>query len=157
RQRAPGAHVAVTADGKEVVTVGPELTVRRFDALTGELRATRQLPGGRTFGTWLSPHGTFVLATAFREGGYRLGLWDLASGERLQELPLDRHLPWGAAFSADERRVAVAESSNNDATHRVLTWDLRTGASRVLWSEEKLIDRRYYEPVVALSPDGKRV
>jgi RNA polymerase sigma factor (sigma-70 family) len=157
RQRAPDAHLAVTPDGKEVVAVGPDLTVRRFDALTGELRAVRQLPGGPTYGTWLSPHGTFVLAVAWRQGGYRLELWDLASGERLQELPLEKRLPSGAAFSADERRAAVADSTPDQATHRVLTWDLRTGATRVLWSREERIDRRFYEPVVALSPDGKRV
>jgi RNA polymerase sigma factor (sigma-70 family) len=157
RQRAPGAHVVVTADGKEVVTVGPDLTVRRFDAGTGELRATRQLPAGPTYRTWLSPRGTFVLANTYRQGGYRLELWDLASWKRLQEQSLGKHGPSGAAFSADERRVAVATSSPDQATHRVLTWDVQTGASRVLWSEEKLINQRFYDPVVALSPDGKRV
>src|SRR5438132_13960882 len=57
RQRAPDADLAVTADGKEVVTVGPDLTVRRFDARTGKLRTTRQLPAGRPYHTWLSPRG----------------------------------------------------------------------------------------------------
>jgi RNA polymerase sigma factor (sigma-70 family) len=157
RQRAPDAHLAVTADGKEVVAVGPDLTVRRFDAATGELRAMRQLPTVPTYGIWLSPRGTFLLATAYRQGGYRLELWELASGKRLQELALGDHDPSGAAFSADERRVAVADYTPDRATHRILLWDLQSGASRVLWSLEKLIDRWYYDPVVALSPDGKRV
>jgi RNA polymerase sigma factor (sigma-70 family) len=157
RQRAPGAHVAVTADGKEVVTAGPDLTVRRFDALTGELRATRQVPGGRTFGTWLSPRGTSLLATAYRDGGYRLELWDLASGTRLRELPLGKHHPWGAAFSADERRAALADSSPDYGFHRVLLWDLRTGTSQVVWSDRTPIQAWYFDPVVALSPDGKRL
>jgi WD40 repeat protein len=89
-----------------------------------------------------------------------LALWDLAAGKLRQKLPLSsENNPGvcGAAFSADERRVAVAESSINRRTHRILVWDLDSSKSRVLWSEEKEFRSFYFEPVVIFSPDGKRL
>ena len=56
----PGAAIAITADGKEVVTINHDLMVRRFDALTGEPRGTRQLPCDRSSRfVRLSPKGNF--------------------------------------------------------------------------------------------------
>jgi RNA polymerase sigma factor (sigma-70 family) len=158
RQRAAGADVAVTADGTEVVTVGGDLTVRRFDAHSGELRGTRQLPRAPGYRTWLSPRGTFVLVEGLDpHGDSQLELWELARGRRVQTLPLAGHSPWGVAFSADERRVALTDSTLDHNTHRVLVWDPETDRSQVVWSETKEIREWYFDPVVALSPDGKRV
>ncbi|HEY7155866.1 MAG TPA: sigma-70 family RNA polymerase sigma factor [Gemmataceae bacterium] len=157
RQRAPDSHLAVTADGKEVIAVSGGLTVRRFDARTGELRAVRQLPGATAsrYWAWLSPRGTFVLAASISgTGSYNLDLWDLNQRKIRQTLPV--HTPWGAGFSADERRVAVADTASGQ-THRVLVWDLETSKSRVLWSEKKVYSQRYFEPIALLSPDGKRL
>jgi WD40 repeat protein len=64
---------------------------------------------------------------------------------------------WGAAFSTDEQRVAIADSGPDWDTHRVLVWDPKTTKPRVVWSEKKEIRRRYFEPLVTLAPDGKRL
>ncbi len=158
RQRAPDAHIAVSADGKEVVAVSPDLTVRRFDAQTGVLLTVRRLPGGPAYRLWLSPRGTLLLLSRFREPeGYRLELWDVARAKLERTLPLGRSSPWGAAFSADEHWVAVADSTGNQDVHRVAIWDLPTGKFRALWSEERPIRQRFFDPVVALSADGKRL
>jgi len=159
RQRAPDSHLAVTGDGKELIAVGSDLTVRRFDARNGAQLAIRQLPRASTFEfrTWLSPRGSFLLADQPWAGGTRLELWDLASGKLRQTLSHPRYTPWGAAFSADERQVAVADSFGDMQTHRVLLWDLATSKPRIVWSGKKDIHERYFEPVVALSPDGKRL
>src|SRR5262249_1399625 len=61
RQRAPGAQIAVTADGKEIVAVNSDLVIRSFDAATGELRATARLPRPSAAHLWLSPRGSYVL------------------------------------------------------------------------------------------------
>ncbi|HTU90740.1 MAG TPA: sigma-70 family RNA polymerase sigma factor [Gemmataceae bacterium] len=163
RQRAPDSHLAVTADGKEIVAVGDDLTVRRFDAQTGELRSINQLPktsGTGLFRTWLSPRGTFVLTACNIGPRYHLELWDLAAGKIRQKLPLseDNVGLVGAAFSADERHVAVAEISLDRKTLQVLIWDLETSKSRLVWLEKK--DKSVpmpYSPIVVLSPDGKRL
>jgi WD40 repeat protein len=158
RQRASEASVAVTADGKEVVTVGPDLTVRRFDAATGSLRATLQLPRERSPQVWLSPRGTYALTTAFRRpAGNLLEVWELATGKCVRELPLGNNQPWGAAFAPDERRVAVADSGYARDAHRVVVWDFGDDKSRVLWSLSKETRGWSYEPFVAWSPDGGRL
>src|SRR5262249_59218376 len=80
RQRAAGSHLAVTADGREVVAVGPDMIVRRFDPQTGELRSARRLSGANPyrFPIRLSPRGTFVLAVGpGKTVPYQLELWDL--------------------------------------------------------------------------------
>jgi RNA polymerase sigma factor (sigma-70 family) len=160
RQRAPDSQLAVTADGKEIVAFGQDLTVRRFDAQTGALRSVRRLPGQHNLRLryWLSPRGTFALTTGYeRPGECYLDLWDLGEGRIRQNLYFSGHSPLGAAFSADERRVAVADSSNDRQAHHVLVWDLATSKSRVLWSEKRNVTSSIFDPVVVLSPDGKRL
>src|SRR5204863_345028 len=44
RQRAADSHLAVSADGKDIISVGSAMTVRVWDAVTGQLRSLRQLP-----------------------------------------------------------------------------------------------------------------
>ncbi len=163
RQRAPDSQLAVTVDGKEIVAVGHDRTVRRFDAQTGELRSIRQLPkasGVLQYEAWLSPRGTYLLTETDSEPRYHLALWDLAAGKFRQSLRLSsENNPGtiGAAFSADERRVAAADSTADRRTHRILLWNLETSQSKVLWSEEKEIRSFYFEPVLIFSPDGKRL
>src|SRR5207237_1456566 len=82
-----------------------------------------------------------------------------ATGKRVQALPLGHYNLHGVAFSGDERRVAVADSSSisNRPLHRVLVWDLETSKSQIVWSEQKNFGSFYFYPVVALSPDGRRL
>jgi RNA polymerase sigma factor (sigma-70 family) len=156
RQRAADADVAVTADGKEIVTVGLGRTVRRFDAATGELRSVRQLPVDPAFLIKLSPRGTYALTFALG-GAHEIELWDLARMQRLRSAPVGDYHPWGMRFSTDEGRVAVADS--NMATDRVLVWELKEERPRVLWSapQQRSPDGYYFEPFMTLSPDGKRL
>jgi Tol biopolymer transport system component len=65
-----------------------------------------------------------------------LDLWNLEKGKVQQALLVAAAVDLGAAFSPDERRVAVADFSL-DQTQRILLWDLQTSKSRVLWSEKK--------------------
>ena len=44
RQRAPDSQIALSADGKEVIAISRNFVIRRFDASTGQLRSTSQLP-----------------------------------------------------------------------------------------------------------------
>jgi WD40 repeat protein len=161
RRRAPGAQLVVTPDGKQIVAIGPDLIVRRFDPRTGELLQARRLPHARVnpagFEMRLSPRGTSLLLVGWGPAGYRLELWDLARGQRGPTLALGRCFVWGAAFSADERHVAVADSTPDHATHHVRVWDVRANTSRVVWSAKQLVRETFFNPVVALSPDGRRL
>jgi RNA polymerase sigma factor (sigma-70 family) len=161
RQRAPGSHLAVTADGKEVVAVGPDMIVRRFDARTGELRSLRQLPRNNPlrYPTWLSPRATFVLTLipSQNQGVYELELWDLAQWKVRASVSFSEYPFGGATFSADERRVVVVAGLDPDKrTGPVLIWDLDTFRSRLLLPSAER-NRPPDAPVVVLSPDGKRL
>src|SRR5262249_1973756 len=103
RQRAPDSQLAVTADGKEIVTFSHDSTFRRFDVQTGALRAVRSLPEANAWGllNWLSPRGTFALTAGISGAGkYHLNLWELSQGKVRHSLSLPG-IPWGAAFSAN--------------------------------------------------------
>jgi RNA polymerase sigma factor (sigma-70 family) len=161
RQRLPAARFALTGDGKEIVAVNDLLSVRRFNALTGELRSIEQLPrdGDRSLNTWVSPRATFVLASDISAAGAQLEVWDLAQGKRTQAVSLGQGMIRAAAFSEDERFVAFsALTQGNKVSHEVMVWDLKSAKPNVLRSE---IDNRasgpYPSPVVVIAPDGKRV
>ena len=158
RQRAPDSQIALTADGKEIVAVSSSLIVRRFDALTGQLRSTTQLPATQGLqGPWLSSHGTYLLVfPSSMSVKTTLDLWEIASGRVLKRLPMEGGMPCSASFSSDEQRVAIA-SSGGFRTGEVIEWDLQTDDHKVLWSQEKATDRIYFYPVVVMSPDGKKI
>jgi RNA polymerase sigma factor (sigma-70 family) len=155
RLRAPHSHVAVTADGKEIVTAGTDLVVRRFDAQTGELRSVRALPPGRGVG-WLSPRGTYAVTVTGRFGEKgELEIWDLASLKCLRTLPIVPGFAVRAAFAADERRLVVADGSGE-----VYVWDWQTSKPRVIAPPAGKGDPpQAGNPLafaLAVSPDGKR-
>ncbi|MDB5312168.1 MAG: hypothetical protein JWO38_6370 [Gemmataceae bacterium] len=162
RQRAPLAHVAVSADGKQIVTVDPALVVRRFDAATGTLQETRTLPATPTTGMELSPTGK-RLATAHwgpggRHGKYSIVVWNLDRAETIETLILHEAL-WvqGIAFSPDEQQVGLALETVTSDAEEVQLWDLRARKVRTLHRREGLIRERFADSAVRFSPDGKSV
>jgi RNA polymerase sigma factor (sigma-70 family) len=167
RQRAPDSQLALTADGKEIVAVDSRLFVRRFDAQTGKLLATNQLPGKRTnsygFKSYrLSPTGSLVVTAGLAQPGrYQLELWDLNARECLKTLDLGDCFvfsPSGMDFAPDESSIAIATSSLGPGQPlKVILWDLKTSKSLELWSEIDESKAHFFDPVVAMSPDGKRV
>jgi RNA polymerase sigma factor (sigma-70 family) len=160
RYRAPGSQIAVTADGKEIVAVDAALLVRRFDARTGELLATSQLPGSPAPVFRISPRGTFVLSQAFSsKGQVQLELWNVAQGKKVQTLACGEYWIFGAngiAFAPDESQVVLAPVQGS-RERKVVLWDLQTFKTRDLWLQEKEIYEHYFDPVAVFSPNGRRV
>src|SRR5262245_59280569 len=66
KQRAADSHLAISTDGKDIITIGPAMTVRVWDPATGDLRFTRQLLAKGSTKIFLSPHGKFVLVDSFQ-------------------------------------------------------------------------------------------
>src|SRR5205085_1821381 len=92
--------LAYSPDGKTIVTTGNDLTVRLWDAASGQLRAT--LPGmAFAFG----PGGGLV--TASFDGQVRF--WDAGSGQSRgsQALPRAGPVELPRAFSPDARMLAT--------------------------------------------------
>jgi WD40 repeat protein len=143
--------VAVTKDGKRVVSASYDKTLRVWDMETGQMLQTLE---GHSAGVW----GVAVTADARRAVSISFDktfrLWDLETGRALRTV--EGHCGWayGFAVTSDGRRaVAVSE----DKALRV--WGLETG--RVLQTLGGLSDKvsggqggRWR---IALTADGKHV
>jgi WD40 repeat protein len=161
RQRAPGAQVAVTPDGKQIVTVDQTLVVRRFDAATGSLQGTHTLPSTPAYGIHLSASGKRLAALQWVAGGqngtYRLDIWDLERAVRIQDLktPEGFNQFEGIAFSPDEGQLGF--TVNKQTVEEVRIWNLGDGKIRTLFRREEREASHYSDSIVRFSPDGKSV
>jgi WD40 repeat protein/CubicO group peptidase (beta-lactamase class C family) len=147
--------LAVTRDGKFVVSGGNDAAVIVWDAATGkELRRA----AGITEAVWavaVSPDGRTILAGCgnYDDGeghpgkDFDLHLIDLATGAEVRRLAGHTNRVDVVAFTPDGRR---AVSGGSDGTLRV--WDVRAG------KELRQIDvRAELVNTLAVSPDGKQV
>jgi hypothetical protein len=97
RPAAPGTFsVTFSTDGRTLASTQEDHSVRLWEVLTGELRAT--LPRGH--GVWspkiaFSPGGRTVAAVGSRELTGRVRLWDLASD---RATPFDEGVPKGPSY-----------------------------------------------------------
>jgi RNA polymerase sigma factor (sigma-70 family) len=145
RNRPASSDLAVTPDGQTVVTCSYRGRVLRFyDAATGRLRRTLQLPGAGEAQSVLSPDGRFV---AVPEGVFGMTVWETGTGKQVHAFAGGRDdVIHTAGFSADGRTLAVVNGANEC---RLL--DLATGKVRELGAPGG-------RPIcLAFSPDGKRL
>ncbi len=159
QQRAVGAVLAVSADGKSIVGVRAGKGIRIWDAATGQLHQKRELPGEAWSTSKLSPDGRWLLrAVGGREE--HLEVWNVQTGEKVRELAIkgSRHI-WPGAFSADGKRVAAVghrrdgPAPSNLDNHLVRAWDLETG--KQLFAAD--VRNNVSSSLLAFSPDGKRL
>jgi len=92
-------------------------SIRVRSMATGEDVWALDLPDGGAGPVAFSSDGS-KLATASGRTGYRIQLWDAASGRELARIPMPGQRPWSLALSRDGSRVAVGL---NDTT--VMIWD----------------------------------
>ncbi len=147
RHRPASSELAVTPDGKTVVTCSYSGRVLRFyDAATGRLRRTRRLPVPAWGQSVLSPDGRFV---ACREtyGLSGMTVWETAGGRQVHAFAggFDDSID-AASFSADGRMLAVV---NGAKTCRLL--NLETGKVHEVTTLKEWPTR------LTLSPDGRRL
>jgi WD40 repeat protein len=123
--------VALSAEGRLVVSGGFDGTVRVWDPASGQLPTVLDAQRGGVWSVALRQDGAWVASSGY-DGTVQV--WDIASGRLVQTLKGHRGGIWGVALSADGR-LAVSGCIDGE----VRLWDPATGAClRVLRD-----DRRY--------------
>ncbi len=145
------ASVALSPDGRLIASGsglsnggGEDVSVRVWDAATGDLLKTLTGHEGLVTSVAFSPDGKLI-ASASADRTIRL--WDVQTGDPVG-LPLEGHTQavYAAAFSPDGKLIA---SASDDGT--VILWDVATGqpiASPLVGHEGSVFS-------VAFSPDGR--
>lgn len=142
----PVTSLAVSSDGRLVVTGSRDDTARLWDAATGEeLRCLRGHTDDVT-SVAFSPDGRWV-ASGSRDDSVRI--WDVISGSELRRLTGHAFAVTSVAFSPDG---ATLVSGSED--HHLIQWDLDSGEEL-----RRLGGRPDYAQVssVATAPDGRHV
>ncbi len=160
QRRAVGARLAVSSDGQSILGVRGRKYLHIWDAATGKLRQTRELPGQGIAAVVLSPDGKMLAAA---EGNEKLAVWDVPTGKRLQTLILKgATAEWCIpliAFSADGKQIAAVgqrqEGQDGGSRHDdlVRVWELSSG-KEIFRRDIRNNNQRY---LLTFSPDGQRL
>ena len=133
--------VAFSPDGSLIATASN--TVRAWDVVTGEPRASLTEPGSYASDVAFSPDGALIATV----GGDTVRIWDAVTGEPRATLTGHSRSVDAVAFSPDGSLVATASW---DGTARI--WDAASGEPRVT-----LAGHDAYVRAVVFSPDGSLV
>lgn len=160
QRRAVGARLAVSSDGQSIVGVRGRKYLHIWDAATGKIRQTRELPGEDIANLMLSPDGKMLAMAGEKE---KLTVWDVPTGKRLQTLVLKGvSAAWCIpliAFSSDGQKIAAVgwrqERQDGSGRHDDLirVWDLRSG--KELFRTDIRNNNQSY--LLTFSPDGQRL
>jgi len=114
--------VAVTSNGKTVVSSSDDMTLKVWDLETGRCRATLE---GHTKTVWrvaVTPDGKTIVSSS---DDNTLKVWDLKTGSCRATLEGHTKTVWGVAITPDGKTIV---SGSDDNTLKV--WDLKTGSCR---------------------------
>ena len=136
--------VAITPDGKTIVSGSSDKTLKVWDLDTGHCRATLRGHTESVFGLAITPDGKVMISSS---GDKTLKVWDLETGKSLATLIGHLSSVWSVAVTRDGRTII---SSSDDNTLKM--WDLKTGKCHATFTGHTDAPRG-----LALTPDGKKV
>ncbi|MEH2455278.1 TIR domain-containing protein [Nostoc sp.] len=136
--------IAITPDGKTVVSGSEDKTLKVWDLATGQCQATFEGHTNSVLVVAITPDGKTVVSGSFDK---TLKVWDLATGQCRATFAGHTNDVYGVAITPDGKTVV---SGSLDKTLKV--WDLATGKCRATFEGDT--DRVF---VVAITPDSKIV
>jgi WD40 repeat protein len=137
--------VAVSPDGRHVVTGSDDETAAVWDLQTGQRLHVLAERRGRVRSVAVSPDGRHVVTGSDDETA---AVWDLQTGQRLREFAGHRGQVMSVVVTPDGQHVVSAAA--DDKT--VIVWDLDTGTL-----VRELIGHQGRVGAVAVTPDGRHV
>jgi WD40 repeat protein len=140
--------LAMSADGDALAVAASDKSVRLLDARTGADRSPLAGHGGAILALAFSPDGEF-LAGGSSAGTFHV--WDLMRGGIALEGTMAEEV-LGVAFSADGRRLALADRKLADRKGVVQIWDVTARTKRAALTGS-------FEPrlPLAFQPGGRRL
>src|SRR5207244_3593441 len=132
----PVSSVALSADGKILVSSGDDRILRIWDTTVGQELQQIQPPAAGFLEIALSPDGKIL---AVLEPDHTIPLYEVATGQELRRLGRKPEIPRGfqgpppvdgghLAFAPDGRTlVSSASEENQEATAALTVWDTATG------------------------------
>jgi RNA polymerase sigma factor (sigma-70 family) len=161
RHRAAGADLAVSPDGKTVVTVGSGLAVRTFDAKTGDTLSTKMIDAPSADRAVLSADGRYIAAGVYpKPRACELRVWDTTTGAEVAQLDLDSDPPSAVAVHGPTKRVAFIRGPHTfpPSDQTACLWDFAKGGKpQALGTFRQPDGTSYGEQRCVFSSDGSRL
>jgi class 3 adenylate cyclase/GTPase SAR1 family protein len=136
--------VAITLDGKTIVSSSYDRTIKLWDLESGQCRATFPSHSYDINDLAITPDGTTAISAS---DDHMIKVWNLTTGQCRATFEGHIELIGRVAITLDGKKVI---SSSNDSTLKV--WDLSTGLSLATFRghSQRVLD-------VAITPDGKTI
>ncbi len=136
--------VAISRDGKTVVSGSTDQTVRIWDATTGQQRFQLNGHVGAVHAVALTPDESLIVSSGADK---TIRLWDVAGGRQLKQLTTLDETMYSVAVHPNGRTVAAA-----GADRKVHLFDILTGAE-----QRTMEGHTDYIHCVAFNPQGTRL
>jgi WD40 repeat protein len=148
RLRQTYPHVLFSPDGKTLISVGVDNTLRTWDASTGKYLRGQRLEGTQDLdmsAITLAPDGRNVVV--WKSGRKSMLVFTVPAGKKLGSLPVAEGQLYRIGLAPGGKTVAAA--INGPGTHSIRLWDVATGAERLL------LEHKTHDENLTFSPDGK--
>ncbi|AFZ18948.1 WD40 repeat domain-containing protein [Allocoleopsis franciscana] len=149
--------IAISADGKTLVSGGQDKAIKIWDLSTGELKKTLQSDSGEIEALAIAPDGKTVVSGS---GDLMVRIWDITSNQRPRMLK-------GHSYRVNQIEIASDGKTIISRTYNeIKVWDLVTGHLKATLPKLSATDQEigslviknnspYFRPLT-ISPDGKR-
>ena len=134
--------IAITPNGKFIISGSNDLTIRIWDLKTGDLIKTIEGHENWVSSVSLTPNGKFIVSGAF---DHTIRIWELETGRLVNTLK--GHKSWINTVAVTPNGEFIISGSNDNS---ICIWDFETGSLINTLHEDGLLVN-----TLAISPNGK--